>query len=71
MPYPQEVILVIFSTPLVAINVTIIIHIAPNIPNVWVEPNPNNDHVAVLSVPNIKLETGINKDDETLTIHII
>ena len=52
-------------------NVINITKTAPNIPNVWDEVNPNNDQVEVLSSPNIKFESGIQIDDETLTIQTI
>ena len=52
-------------------NVINITNIAPKIPNVCDEVNPNKDQVDVLSVPNIKFESGTHIDDDTLTIQTI
>ena len=52
-------------------NVINITNIAPKIPNVCDEVNPNKDQVDVLSLPNIKFESGTHIDDDTLTIQTI
>ena len=68
---PTDVILVICSTPFVDIYVTIIIQITASIPKLCVEFNPNIDHSAVLSYPNIALDKGIHIEEDTFTIQTI
>ena len=68
---PIDVTLVIFSNPLDAVKVTNIIQIIPNTPKTWVEFNPKNAQVEVVSLPKIAFEIGIHSVEQMLTIQII
>ena len=66
---PTEAIFEMLFKPFVDKYVITTINTTPRIANVLGAFKPNNDHVDVTSDPKIKLESGTQIDEDTLTIH--